>query len=111
MESSDSHASPTQQLACREQGETEVALRIDPSTIHREIGDAQWVGSLTRDARTSAWRLTIALVDPQGTGTLVGRAPMDDGVVGESVAVAPDAVYFSTQNQRTFTWEIDRIAR
>ena len=51
------------------------------------------------------------VVDPQGTVTLLGCAPLDDEVVGESVAVAPDAVYFSTQNQRTFTWEIDRIAR
>ena len=56
-------------------------------------------------------RLTITLVDPQGTGALLGCAPIDDGVTGEGVAVAPDAVYFSTQNQTTFTWEIDRIAR
>ena len=60
-------------------------------------------------------RLTITLVDPQGTGTLLGCAPIgdaDDAVVyNPSVAVAPDAVYFTTQNERTFTWEIDRIAR
>jgi hypothetical protein len=74
-----------------------------------------WVLVGRQDFDDGSNRLTITLVDPQGTGTLLGCAPIDDVddavVYNPSVAIAPDAVFFSTQNQHTFTWEIDRIAR
>lgn len=77
--------------------------------------EAGWVLVGAQQFDDGTTRLTITLVDPRGTATLLGCAPTDaaDDIVvyNPSVAVAADAVYFTTQNQRTFTWEIDRIPR
>lgn len=73
--------------------------------------DGGWVLVGEQQFSDGAKRITLTFVDPQGAVTLLGCGPTDDESVDGSVAVAPDAVYLSTQNQRTFTWEIDRVAR
>ena len=78
--------------------------------------DGGWVVVGNQEFDDGSKRITVNAIDARGTATLLGCAAVDDSVLdlsvlNENAAIAPDAVYFSTQSQAKFTWEIDRIAR